>query len=97
MNSENVHLYSAMSERQVLREASLPVAMGHQIHAMFLLLIARRDPGLAVRLHDESGCRPLRYPLFREKCFGGTGSLCSQDRCIACASPCPTEERSGIA
>ena len=42
-----------------MREASLPETRGHQVHAMFLQLVARRDPGLAVRLHDEPGYRPF--------------------------------------
>ncbi len=33
--------------------------MGHQIHAMFLQLLARTDQALSVRLHDESGYRPF--------------------------------------
>lgn len=52
-------LYSILLELQVLREASLPATMGHQVHAMFLQLVARIDPELSVRLHDEPGYRPF--------------------------------------
>ena len=55
MNTDRLALYSAILELQALREASLPATMGHQIHAMFLQLVARRDPDLSARLHDEPG------------------------------------------
>ncbi len=52
-------LYSVLLELQAQHEAHLPATMGHQIHAMFLQLLARTDQALSVRLHDESGYRPF--------------------------------------
>ncbi len=59
MNSNEGTLYSALLELQAQHEAWLPATMGHQIHAMFHQLIARVDPALSDRLHDEQGHRPF--------------------------------------
>ncbi|SRR6266567_3633453 len=59
MNMQGAMLYSVLLELQAQHEAHLPATMGHQIHAMFLQLVARADPALAVRLHDEPGYRPF--------------------------------------
>jgi CRISPR-associated endoribonuclease Cas6 len=59
MNMHRTTLYSVLLELQAQHEAHLPATMGHQIHAMFLQLIARADPALSVRLHDEPVYRPF--------------------------------------
>ncbi len=59
MNMQGAMLYSVLLELQAQHEAHLPATMGHQIHAMFLQLVARADPTLAIRLHDEPGYRPF--------------------------------------
>lgn len=52
-------LYSTLLELETSCPTFLPRTMGHQIHAMFLQLIARIDPALSRRLHDEPGYRPF--------------------------------------
>jgi len=59
MNSNEGTLYSALLEFQAQHEARLPATVGHQIHAMFHQLIARVDPALPDRLHNEPGSRPF--------------------------------------
>jgi CRISPR-associated endoribonuclease Cas6 len=59
MNMHGTTLYSVLLELQAQHEAHLPVTMGHKSHAMFLRLVARTDPALSVRLHDEPGYRPF--------------------------------------
>lgn len=65
MNSDEGTIYSALLELQAQQEARLPVTMGHQIHAMFHRLIARVDPALSDRLHDEPGHRPFTLSSLR--------------------------------
>ena len=45
--------------------------MGHQIHAMFHQLIARVDPTLSDRLHNEPGHRPFTLSSLRGAVFQG--------------------------
>lgn len=63
MNMHGTRLYSVLLELQAQHKAHLPATMGHQIHAMFLQLVARADPALSVRLHDEPGYRPFTLSL----------------------------------
>jgi CRISPR-associated endoribonuclease Cas6 len=69
MNSNEGTLYSALLVLQAQQEARLPVTMGHQIHAMFHQLIARVDPALSDRLHDEPGHRPFTLSSLRGAVF----------------------------
>src|SRR6266852_4790010 len=65
MNMHGTRLYSVLLELQAQDEAYLPATMGHQIHAMFLKLVARANLALSVRMHDEPGYRPFTLsPLF---------------------------------
>jgi|SRR5579884_572456 CRISPR-associated endoribonuclease Cas6 len=59
MNRHGALLYSVLLELEAQHEAHLPAMTGHQIHAMFLHLVARSDPARSVRLHDEPGYRPF--------------------------------------
>jgi len=59
MNRRDTPLYSALLALQAQQHATLPLTMGHQVHAMFLHLIARGDADLNARLHDEPGYRPF--------------------------------------
>lgn len=59
MNRRDTPLYSALLALQAQQHATLPLTMGHQVHAMFLHLIARGDADLNTRLHDEPGYRPF--------------------------------------
>jgi len=52
-------LYSILLELMVRNEATVPAAMGHLVHALFLCLVKRFDMALAGRLHDEPGYRPF--------------------------------------
>ncbi len=68
MVTQETLLYSTILELETQRKTFLPLTMGHHIHAMFLQLMARIDPVLSVRLHDEPGYRPYTLsPL-----LGGT-------------------------
>ncbi len=51
-------LYSIVLELWATHEATVPVAMGHLVHALFLDLVRRFDAALSKRLHDEPGYRP---------------------------------------
>ena len=70
-------LYSALLELQAQHEAHLPATMGHQIHAMFLQLLARTDRALSVRLHDESGYRPFTLSPLLSGTIQGNGVVLS--------------------
>jgi CRISPR-associated endoribonuclease Cas6 len=76
-------LAAALMELQVQRDALLPSALGRQIHAMFLRLIARTDPALSARLHDERGYRPftlsglLDAPMRGDRLQLAEGQTCS--------------------
>jgi CRISPR-associated endoribonuclease Cas6 len=51
---------SVVLELQAQHDATLPTTTtGHQIHAIFHRLIARTDPALSTRLHNEPGYRPF--------------------------------------
>lgn len=52
-------LYSVVLELLVRHEATVPVAMGHLVHALFLSLVRRFDVALSGRLHDEPAYRPF--------------------------------------
>src|SRR6266567_4201600 len=52
-------LYSILLELMVRNEATVPVAMGHLVHALFLSLVSRFDAALSERLHDKSAYRPF--------------------------------------
>lgn len=41
------------------RPASVPSSLGRATHAAFLRLIRDADPGLAARIHDDEGVKPL--------------------------------------
>jgi CRISPR-associated endoribonuclease Cas6 len=76
MNMHGTRLYSVLLELQAQDEAYLPATMGHQIHAMFLQLVARANPALSVRLHDEPGYRPFTLsPLFGAVSCGNSVAL----------------------
>lgn len=53
------YLHSVILELTARNQATLPVTMGHQTHALFLNLISQVDPCLATRLHEEPGYRPF--------------------------------------
>ncbi len=69
MNMYEASVYSVLLELQAQHEARLPATMGHQIHAMFHQLIARVDPALSDRLHDEPGHRPFTLSSLRGAVF----------------------------
>ena len=71
MSSNGGTLYSALLELQAQHEARLPTTMGHQIHAMFHQLIARVDPVLSDRLHNEPGPRPFTLSSLLGAVFQG--------------------------
>jgi CRISPR-associated endoribonuclease Cas6 len=76
MNMHGTRLYSVLLELQAQDEAYLPATMGHQIHAMFLQLVARANPALSVRIHDEPGYRPFTLsPLFAAASCGNSVAL----------------------
>jgi hypothetical protein len=53
------YLYSVVLELSATNTATIPATMGHQAHALFLNMIRKVDPDLAVRLHEEPGYRPF--------------------------------------
>ena len=53
------YLHSVILELVAKKQATLPVTMGQQTHALFLNLISQVDPYLATRLHEEPGYRPF--------------------------------------
>lgn len=56
----NAPLSSVVLELRAQHNATLPTTTtGHQIHAIFHRLIARTDPALSTRLHNEPGYRPF--------------------------------------
>lgn len=58
-NQLDAPLSSVLLELQAQCDAALPATMGQQVHALFLQLIARTDPALSTRLHNEPGYRPF--------------------------------------
>jgi CRISPR-associated endoribonuclease Cas6 len=75
-------LSAVLIELQARREAMLPATLGHQVHAMFLHLVARTDPALSARLHNEPGYRPftlsplLAVPIRGEQLQLSEGQIC---------------------
>ena len=73
MNRQDTPLYSALLALQAHHHVTLPLTMGHQVHAMFLHLIAQGDADLAARLHDEPGYRPFTLsPLLGSQSQGNS-------------------------
>src|SRR5260370_19775884 len=75
-------LTSVLLELKALREATLPITMGHQVHALFLRLIARTDQALSARLHNEPRYRPFTLsPLLDVHSQGGRIQLTEGQTC----------------
>ncbi len=55
---EAILLYSVFFELVARHAATIPVSMGHLVHALILNLVKQVDPALSARLHDEPGYRP---------------------------------------
>jgi CRISPR-associated endoribonuclease Cas6 len=58
-------LYSVALELVATQNATLPAAMGRQVHALFLCLIRQFDSALNARLHGEPNYRPFTVSTLR--------------------------------